>query len=494
MGETHVFKSNTKGSVKNLFSKNSIIDTLYIKVEDDRISGKGYICNQDGKNEFFDEFSFGIADVKNVFMGEFMKTDAVGIDARLVNLYGAKNVRIFLPNLQNMNLVVSLINRLRNKEADLKEVPVKEQAPTEPRPATQPSRPAPQPVEKTEPKKVEVTPVVNQQDDDDASSRELQEKMEKLSILMDCGLLGEKEYNAKKIELVSQYCDLAEFNEKIQKLVVLKDCELLSEKEFEANKIDIIKECCNMDVTDMKEYRRNLQKMSFLEMGGVITAEELEKSKKVLVDEVKFSISDTNEEFARKLKKLPILKECDLITEKEYRQKLEYIYSMISIEDSKDPSELPDKLSKWCVLAEEGFISEDELKKKQAALTDGFVNDWQDVDGLRDAIKKMLILKRGKWLSETDYLYEKEDILKKIAGFDDSIERLKFYEMMCEEGFVDEAEYQKQKQQMVDDIFKPHASMAEFKEKVNRLMEYEKNGVISEAEFAEYKEKLMSEL
>ena len=97
--------------------------------------------------------------------------------------------------------------------------------------------------------------------------------------------LGEKEYISKRLELVSEFCDLKDFNDKIQKLIALKDCGLLSDKEFEANRIDVIKECCDLDVSDINEYRKNVQKLSFLQIGEVITEEEYEKIMEYAEDE-----------------------------------------------------------------------------------------------------------------------------------------------------------------------------------------------------------------
>lgn len=529
MEGAQVFSCNTGN--KGLFGRNSASDALFLKVENDKVSGKGYVCNEEGKNGYLDDFSFAMAEIKNVFIGEYYGQSALGFNARVANLYGAKKVQILIPQLKNMNQAVGLINRLKSSVENSVDVrsaassrvaqpqPVMAQAPkgqtaelaeermeekssvswqpvTEERRTMAEAAPASQVATSASQMATPVPPAPEPiEEEEDLTSDEFQKRMDKLTILRDCGLLGEKEFTAKKIELVSEYCDLADFNEKIQKLIVLKDCGLLSEAEFEANRIDIIKECCNTEATDMKEYRKSVQKLSFLEMGGVITPEEYEKNKMILVEDVEFELSDSKEVFARKLQKLPILKETQVITEKDYKQKLDAMYQMIEVNASDPLNVLADKLNKWPVLAQERLISAADLKDKQKSLVDNYLNDnWNTAEELEDVIKKMMALKQGEVLADKEYIVRRETIFKKIAALDDSVAEISSYRMMYEVGFVTEEDYLKQRQKSIDEIFKPCASMDEFKLKVNSLLEFQKAGVITENEFVTFKTKLMSEL
>ncbi|MBQ2803831.1 MAG: hypothetical protein IJF07_08035 [Lachnospiraceae bacterium] len=526
MEGAQVFSCNFSTNVKSIFSKNT--ESLYLKVENDKISGKGYVCNEEGKNGYIDEFSFSISEIKNVFIGEYMDVKALGFNARIANIYGAKKVQVMLPQLKNMDLVIGLLKRLKNNaEAQEEErraasrpavqapqaavqtaaaqataqaapsqmqvQPAQSLATAQPKASTyQQSQvvPAERGVPVGETKKAEV-----EADDRDQDAEEFNRRMEKLTVLRDCGLLGEKEFNAKKIELVSEFCDLTDFNEKIQKLIVLKDCGLLSEKEFEANRVDIIKECCNTETSDMKEYRRSVQKLSFLEMGGVITTEEYERYKQVLVDDTDFKLSDSKEVFVKKLKRLPVLKESQLITDKEYKQKLEAMYEMIEVNSDDEIDNLADKLNKWPLLAQERLITASELKEKQKNLVASYLNmNWTTSDELMIVIKKLMALKQGEWLTEMDYFAKREDLLRRVNAIEDYVTKIQTYMMLANTGFVDDAEYQKQKQRCIDDIFKPCASMDEFKGKVNNLLELQKAGMITEQEFVSFKTKLMSEL
>ena len=164
---------------------------------------------------------------------------------------------------------------------------------------------------------------------------EYNERVEKLNVLKDCGVLGEKEYYSKKFEIVCEYNDLTDFNEKIQKLIVLVDCGLLSEKEFEGNCNDIIKECCNTEITNLLDYRKNIQKLVCMEAGGILTPDEYEKYKNIMMNDVIFTLSDSPELFARKLKRIPILVECQMLSAAEQTQIMKELYTMIEVSSNK---------------------------------------------------------------------------------------------------------------------------------------------------------------
>lgn len=502
MDGAQVFSCGAANNIMSRFSKN---EGLFLKVENDRVSGKGYVCNEDGKNGYVDDFAFSITEVKNIFIGEYMGAEALGFNARVSNIYGAKKVQIMLPQLKNMNLVLSLLKRLKsgaeNKDEDIKTVqaqpaaaPTAATANIPPVSNAQPTYQ--QPVAEAKPAEPEVAQVSQvAADDDQMSTEEFNKRMEKLVVLKDCGLLGEKEFNAKKIELVSQFCDLTEFNEKIQKLIVLKDCGLLSDKEFEANRVDIIKECCDTTTNDMKEYRKSIQKMSFLEMGGVITAEEYEKNKQMLIEDVAFSLSDDKDEFAKKLKKLPVLKECQLISEREYKQKVDDMFKLIEVSADDELEHLAEKLNKWPLLAQERYISVNELSERQKSLIEKYLNsNWSTPEELEKNIKKMVALKQGDWLTDMEYYSRREDLLREIDAMEDYSTKIQIYMMLPKTGFVSEEDYLNQKQKCIDDIFKNSGSMDEFKVRVNNLLELQKVGMITESEFVSFKTKLMSEL
>ena len=514
MEGSQVFSCNTSGGFMSRLSKNS--ENLFLKVENDKVSGRGYVCNAEGKNGYIDDFSFAITEVGTVSIGEYNHAEALFFNARVANLYGAKKAQIALPNLKNMDLVLGLLNRLKknaenqgddwNSNSQPASKPAVAPAPSEPiqkkmeeKPVTPAPGANPSPVFEKKEEKVEKKPAEpvkkNSEDGKKLNSEEFHKRMEKLTVLKECGLLGEKEFNAKKIELVSEFCDLTEFNEKIQKMIILKDCGVLSDKEFEANRTDIIKECCNVDTTDMDEYRRNIQKLTYLELGGVITEEECAKSKVLLVEDVDFALTDEKDVFQNKLRKLPILLESDLIDKAEYNEKVEALMNMIEVSPDDPFDSMVDKLNKWPLLAEEQYISQSDLKAKQKDMIARCVNmSWTNMEELEEIVGKMTALKQGDWMSDIEYYGKKEELLRQIDEIEDYPKRLQARMMLPRIGFISEKDYMSWRQRCIDEVLSPCADMMEFKGKANNLMELQKAGVITENEFIEFKSKLMSEL
>lgn len=626
MAEAQVFVCGNNTGMKSMFVKN-YENALYLKIEDDKISGKAYVCNAEGKNGYVDEFSFTIAEMGDVTIGKYEDQQALFINTRISNIYGSKKVRIALPQLRGMDLVSGRLKRLKtDSQGQGEETPA---AHSHAAPAAQVPVEAPKPVkeervltasqqavmkkteEKTEATQDEAQGAKNAaeanntsttnmgasnmgtsgmgygnstlgtpaglgassvsygasgygaaglggsstlggngnsslggsspmggstlgglggssfastpmgtsntlpngfgaatntasqsgmlSDEEDekerAAAEEFQQKVEKLTVLKDCGLLGEKEFNAKKIELVGQFCNLTEFNEKIQKLVALKDCGLLSESEFEANRIDIIKECCDIETPDIRAYRRNVQKLAYLEMGGVITPEEYERSKKTLVTDVEFKLTDDKESFARKLKRLPILRDASFISGDEYKKKVDDLLAMIDVKADDPIDSLGDKLSKWPILAQEKYIDQSELMNKQKELVGNYLDmNWKTLDELRACLTKLVAMRDGEWLTEMDYFTKRDETTRRIEEIPDYSTKLKAYIVLSETHFYDEMEYAQIKEKCINDIFMAGGSVADFKERANNLLVLQKVGMITEEEFGSYKMKLMSEL
>ncbi len=560
MEGTQIFSCKSGNNMKNLFVKNN--DAMFLKVENNKISGKGYVCNTEGKNGYIDEFEVAIDKISGVGETTYLGEPALAVNTRLDNLYGSKKVQLVFPQMKNIDLALKLLRKLREENGAVDEAPKAAPAPAAAAPAPgsammggngqgytpttsytpgqqapnafqqqvasgsalmpkvgatpgvsatagasaisaatvgastiAAATPASTPVTPT-PKPVQPAPIEESEDEESRRNEdEFNERMEKLQVLKDCGILGEKEYNAKKFELVSQFCDLTDFNEKIQKLVVLKDCGLLSEKEFDANRTDIIKECCDTDANDTKTYRKNIQKLVYLQIGGIITDEEYEKNKQIMVDDVSFKLTDSPELFMRKLKRLPVLRDCQMITDKEYREKVESLYKLIEI-DSADPNEvMVSKMNKWPILVQARYITEADLQEKQMPLLESCMKmPMNSPADIKAVIERLVTLKDGNWLSETDFEAKKRELSARIDAVPDYETRIKIYVALPTMGFVTADEYEAQKQRCIDEIFSTYSGMDEFKKRVNNLLTLHKAGMLTEEEFISYKTKLMSDL
>lgn len=523
----------------SLFGRRKDVETLYLKIDNGTLSGRAYVCNDEGKNGYVDDFSFKISEVSTAMIGKYNGTPAFIFNAKITNMYGGKKAQIALPQMRDAEAALDMIMNMKGEGASapasektvassMAQVPPSAKANTpvaepEEKPRVQSvaelrnngsankhsesiaaaSTPAPaaQPEHRVidEPfvakPYVAPEPAAPAEDPNKLSTDEFHKRMEKLTVLKDCGLLGEKEFKAKKIELVSEFCDLSEFNEKIQKMIILKDCGVLSEKEFEANRNDIIKECCNLETTDLNEYRQNIQKLSFLEMGDVITAEEFATHTANLIADVDFKIDDTKEAFQIKLRKLPILRDNQVITDADYKKKVTNLFKMIEIKPDEDLSAWAAKLAKWPVLAEERYISQADLRNKQKELVSTCLDtEWDTMEELAAYIDRMIALRDGEWLSMTEFHAKKTELLRKVDSIPTYSAMLQARILLPKVGLITDADYENWKQKIIADIFAPCSDMSQFKGKANNLMELQQAGVITEKEFTEYKMKLMNAL
>ncbi len=533
MEGARVFTCVTNNSVKNMLLRKEA--KVFLKVDGEQISGKGQICNAEGRNGYLDDFEFSAAEISNIKAEDYNGVEAISFDASLKGLYGNKKIKVFLPQLKEADAALALLKSLKQNSGDIsfaqKQVvtaprPVgrpEAPAPTfeEPKPAPAPAptfeeqKPAPAPAptfEAPKPAPVVETPkpapvveapkpapvveaTVDTKNVAGISEEEFAKRMDKLEVLKDCGLLADNEYTAKKFELLGEFYGLGKFYERIQKLVALKDCGLLSEKEFEENRQDVLKECCDLNVTDMNEYRTNVQKLAFLELGEVISDEEYKQSRATLVEDVTFRLEDTKERFTLKLKRLPILKECHLIDEEDYDKKVAGLFELLEVDaqDSKDV--LISKISKWPLLVWEKYMDTAALKGKQDALISKYLDsDWSTPEELKLVINNMMALREGECLDVKEFQARRQQLLAKIDDVENYATRVAMYRMLPDVGLITGSEYEDIKQKCIDKIFVKTNSVMDFKERANNLVELQKIGMLTDEEFAGYKNKLMSEL
>lgn len=539
MEGARVFTCVDNNSLRNMLLKKE--GKVFLKVDGDRISGKGQICNAEGRNGYLDDFEFSASEISNIKSEEYNYTEAISFDASLKGLYGNKKIKVFLPQLKDADAALALLKSLKQSSGDISYA--QKQVVTAPRPVARPEKPekeeeekhfktahepiprqheearqaepAPAPAPKVEEPKYEApTPeptftepvpapapapkkeeVVETKSGEKLTEEEFAKRMDKLDVLKDCGLIADSEYTAKKFELLGEFYGLGKFYERIQKLVALKDCGLLSEKEFEENRKDVLRECCDNEVADINEYRSNVQKLAFLELGEVISDEEYKQSRKSLIDAVEFDLNDTKEAFTLKLKRLPVLKECHLIDADDYDQKVAGLFELLEVSEKDSKDKLVGKISKWPLLVWEKYMDTATLKNKQDALISKYLDaKWSTADELKVVINNMMALREGECLTGKDFQARRQQLLAEIDNVENYANKVAMYRMLPEVGFINSGEYEDIKQKCIDKIFVKTNSVTDFKERANNLVELQKVGMLTEEEFVGYKNKLMSEL
>lgn len=556
MATAQVFSCNYSGSIKNKLLKGG--DKLFLKIEDTKISGKAFICNEEGRNGYIDNFEYPINDVREVIKGDYQGDQALIMNTRITSLYGTKKAQTIFPAIKDIDVVIEILGELKEKTAasgqmEARQATTQSQpiarpvaptpvAPAPAAPQTVPSAPVPSVNLQTKAIKQEVTQNVvvkketgvggeatvggallsrstapaapagtvgsavmqkapqqvaqAQAAQKKNDSEDFQKRMEKLYVLKDCGMLDDKEFDAKKLELVSELCGMTDFNEKVQKLVVLKECGMLSEKEFDSRKVDIIKECCSTDVEDLDEYKRNVERLPYLKLGGMIDDAEFAEKKLQVLAEVEYSDADSDEITLKKLQRWPVLYEAEMLTEDEFKIKIQSLVDHIDVSEFDSIELLSSKLRKWPILVAAKLISESEFKKKQNDVIDSFTNaPWSDVPEFSVVVERLMALKNCEWLSELDFHAKKVELLRKVANVQDYVTKVQLYIALPQIGLITSADYEVRKQEFVDEIFATgDGSTEEFQSKVKKLMDLEKTGMLSSDEFTNYKIKLMSEL
>ena len=101
------YDCNWGNSLKS-FLKQKNQDKLFLQLDESReggiVSGKGDICNDDGKNEYVSAFDYHAKEIRDVQKGEFQGADALIIFTKMQTLYGAKNTRTILPGLKDLDI------------------------------------------------------------------------------------------------------------------------------------------------------------------------------------------------------------------------------------------------------------------------------------------------------------------------------------------------------------------------------------------------------
>ncbi|MGN0346309.1 MAG: hypothetical protein ACI4DU_03385 [Lachnospiraceae bacterium] len=538
-----VFQCNWGSSLKSFLSaKNQ--EKLFLQIDDTKpdgvkITGKGYICNEEGKNEYISQFDYPAKDIREVKHGEFQGSDALILVTKLQTLYGAKKTQTILPGIKDIDRAIDTLSRVA-KEAgglggDAKAKPVAPAPAPAPKPAPKPAAAAPKPAapapapkpatsapkpaapapapasapkaiepttEKKEtapmqesPKAVEPAPKTAEPAPEKKSGESFEKRMKKLDIMHESGMCSDEEYKEKKLKLLCDEKGLGSFYEKIQKIYVLRRSGMLSDSEFETNKNQIVDECFDTNVTNLKLFAENMTKLPIILMSELISEAEYEAKQRKIIDSVAYNPMDANEDFCLKLQKLPILRDAGLVEASEYDNDITELKKILTPSASDSVDLLSQKLPKWSALVKSNTITEAELKDRQTKLVSEIMN-LPAMDELSFKIKaeRLIVAKKYNWISEMDYHGKKGTILDEVKGIEDYILRTKLYYVAMQTGLSSAEDYEARKKELIKEVFSPYDNMEQFQGKVNMLMKLNQADIISTEEYNQYKNKLMSDL
>ena len=115
MAGAQVFTCNYSGSIKNKLLKGG--DKLFLKIDDTKISGKAFICNEEGRNGYIDNFEYPINDVREVFKGEYQGNQALIMNTRITSIYGTKKAQTIFPSIKDIEMVIERLGQLKESTA-----------------------------------------------------------------------------------------------------------------------------------------------------------------------------------------------------------------------------------------------------------------------------------------------------------------------------------------------------------------------------------------
>ena len=118
-----VFQCNWGSSLKSFLSaKNQ--EKLFLQIDDTKpdgvkITGKGYICNEEGKNEDVSQYDYPAKDIREIKTGEFQGAECLVLVTKLQTLYGAKKTQTILPGLKDMDRAIETLNKVAKEAGGL---------------------------------------------------------------------------------------------------------------------------------------------------------------------------------------------------------------------------------------------------------------------------------------------------------------------------------------------------------------------------------------
>ncbi|MDE6688243.1 MAG: hypothetical protein K2K17_13095, partial [Lachnospiraceae bacterium] len=131
---------------------------------------------------------------------------------------------------------------------------------------------------------------------------------------------------------------------------------------------------------------------------------------------------------------------------------------------------------------------------QQKLTTDVMAMQVYDEATFKAKAERVMKMKEKGWITELDFHGKKVELLKDIGIVEDYVLRMKFYMVAKTSGLISQDDYDAKKSELIKEVFSPYADMDEFQKKVNMLMKLNEADIITDAEYANYKNKLMSDL
>ncbi len=320
-----------------------------------------------------------------------------------------------------------------------------------------------------------------------------EEKLKKIEVMHEMGVMNDDDYKAKKLELICKEKGLDSFYEKIQKVIVAKSSGLLTDEDYNKQVRGIVDPCFDGSISDLDDFKANVSMIPVIKISGLIPESECNKLIDGLVDATAYDDADDNEKFILNLKKQSILKDAEILSESDYSNEINRLKLALNPKSTDDREALKAKLGRWPAMVEAGVITSEDFEAKRTRLVADLDSiDSGNADTLKSKIKKIMLLKECEWLSQSELDAKKQEIIATISANADEVTRMSLHKVAVEGGLETDAEYDAAKAQIVADITSPvNGDMDLFKKKIELLTKIHDAGIINDAEFGDFKSKLL---
>lgn len=472
-------------SSRQLFGKKNE-KGLYLEISDTMITGKGIIYLENRRNEYIGDINYEIKTITRFEQTVYDKADTFIIYIRSSSLYGVEKVQIRLPGLKDSDRAAKMLTELMEKNKDVVNSVTTSMVIPEPIQSTE-FRPRP------EVKEEETSKELNNTNTHVLTPEEYQKKLARLETIYQTGIMTEKEYRTSKAEYISAMRGINSFFSKVKVNLQYSEIGFLSETEFTEFKRSTVEECSNLHGVSGDVLKQNLSKLLILNICEILTDAEYEKICADIVRSVQYVTMDSEEAVIEKIEKWPILKECEIITETQYEQFIRIVADDTKIKLGDSIPVLEHKLRRLTTLSKTFiFTAEEFARKKQEFIADMTVLDFSSDVKLKGQLERIMALKRFDWLSDVEYESKKNEVLRTIEDKSDVVEQMKLYGLLADVSFISKEDYGSYKGKVIDGIFQHYSDISELQAKAQSLMSLKNAGVITEAEFTDFKKRLLN--
>lgn len=474
---------------------------LFLEITSSGISGKAIVYPEHTGNAYTSDIQYDFNAITKVEKIKYQGLDTFVVYVRSGTLYGLEKFQLRFPGMRDIAKATSMLRRLieDNGGNPAMTKPVNAQAPA-PKVAA-PSVPAPGSAQEAEPvSQPAATPasksfatLAEKEAPVDVSPEERLKQFEKLEAIYQTGMISEKEYKTGKAEFISSQNGLDDFYNKLKVNLQYSEIGFLSEQEFADYKSAAIEECSKFDNVSGDIYKKNLKKLLVLNLCEVLSDAEYKKTCDSIVQTVQYASDDSEDLVIEKIERWPILKECEIISSAQYDQLLKIVADDTKIKMGDSIPVLEHKLTRLTTLSKTFIFTPEEFaKKKQDFITDMTALDYSSEAKFKGQIERLMTLRRCDWLSAGEYEQKKKEVVQTVKDNNDAVEKMQLFGLLADVTFITQDEYDGFKQGVIDKIFSEYSDISELQKKAQTLMSLKEAGIISDAEFNDYKKKLLA--